>query len=186
MTQIIRIVCPLAKSYDQYRRRVALGRGFLFHSDQGTHAAMDFALRVAESTAFALHSALGITEPCHGTVESTLGGAGSLPRWFWPTAGLCLGLVSYANFSGSSQAVLCAQAYIVAFHSGAMFWHWRLQHHPVAALAPGVFVVLAAIVAGLRVSIFVALLGTAICAAFGVILGLVLVTPPQRHTALLG
>ena len=147
---------------------------------------MDFALRVAESTAFALHAALGVTEPCHGAVESTLQGQDSLPKWFWPLAGASLGLVSYANFSGSPEAILCAQAYVATFHSGAIFWHWRLQHHRVSGCAPGLFVVLAAIIVALRVNLCAALLGTAACAMLGVGFGYLLVKPPRVGSPLLG
>ncbi|CAE7644320.1 unnamed protein product, partial [Symbiodinium necroappetens] len=129
---------------------------------------MDFALRVAESTAFSLHALIGLTEPCHGALEFTLQVKGSLPRWFWPLAGLLLGVASYANFSGSEEAVLCAQAYVAAFHTGAMFWHWRLQHHPASVLAPLLFVGLAAVVFWLRLGSFLlAFLGTAASAGIG-------------------
>ena len=135
-------------------------------------------MRVAESTAFSLHALIGITEPCHGALDFTLQVKGSLPRYFWPLAGILLGVVSYANFSGSQEAVLCAQAYVVAFHTGAMVWHWRLQHHPVSVLAPGVFVALAAVVAWLRLNLLLALLGTGASAGIGLVLGYLLVVPP--------
>ncbi|CAE7460505.1 unnamed protein product, partial [Symbiodinium sp. CCMP2456] len=121
---------------------------------------------------------IGVTEPCHGALELTLQVKGSLPRWFWPLAGLLLGVVAYANFSGSQEAVLCSQAYVAAFHAGAMFFHWRLQHHPVSVLAPGLFVPLAAVVIYLRLqSLLWALLGTSASAGVGVVLGSLLVRP---------
>eukprot|EP00929_Paragymnodinium_shiwhaense_P109768 TRINITY_DN76290_c0_g1_i1.p1 TRINITY_DN76290_c0_g1~~TRINITY_DN76290_c0_g1_i1.p1 ORF type:complete len:176 (-),score=23.23 TRINITY_DN76290_c0_g1_i1:337-792(-) len=139
---------------------------------------MDFALRVCESVAFSLHSILGITEPLHGGLVYTLQGEGSLPAWFWPLAGACLAIVAFLNFSDTPEVVLGAQAYIVAFHSGAVFWHWRLRHHPAAGLAPGVFVFLAAAVTALRAGLWISLLGTLVCASAGVLLGFIMVTPP--------
>ena len=136
---------------------------------------MDFALRMVESTAFGLHSMIGMTDPCHGIGRSLT--EDSLPRWFFPVAGVCLALVALANFSGQSALVLGAQAYVAAFHSGGVYLHWRLRHHPVAGGAPGLFVFFAAAVAALRTNLWIALLGTTASAALGVLLGSVLVRP---------
>ena len=118
--------------------------------------AMDFALRVVESAAFGLHSMIGITDPCTGIARSIT--EDSLPRWFFPVAGVCLALVALANFSGQPELVLGAQAYIVAFHSGGVYTHLRLKHHPVTGIAPGLFVFIALAVAALRTELWVALL----------------------------
>mmetsp|Transcript_88665 Transcript_88665/g.248096 ORF Transcript_88665/g.248096 Transcript_88665/m.248096 type:complete len:155 (+) Transcript_88665:91-555(+) len=149
--------------------------------------AMDFALRVCESAAFGTHSVLGLTNPFHGAVSSVLGDQGSLPGWFWPLAGAMLALVSYVNLMGSDEVVLCAQAYIAAFHSGGVFWHWRVKHHPVVGIAPGVWVVIAIAVTALRTDLWTAALGGLACAETGVMLGYVMVTPPSADDeALLG
>eukprot|EP00418_Pyrodinium_bahamense_P066423 CAMPEP_0179079930 /NCGR_PEP_ID=MMETSP0796-20121207/35894_1 /TAXON_ID=73915 /ORGANISM="Pyrodinium bahamense, Strain pbaha01" /LENGTH=146 /DNA_ID=CAMNT_0020777277 /DNA_START=26 /DNA_END=466 /DNA_ORIENTATION=- len=143
---------------------------------------MDYALRLVESIAFSIHSILGITEPCHGA-GSWLA-EDSLPKWFWAVAGLLLSFVALANFSDRDAVVLGAQAYIATFHSGAVFWHVRLDHHPVAGVAPGVFVFIAFVVTALRLNVWIALLGTVVCAAAGVLLGCILVTPPVRERPL--
>ena len=139
---------------------------------------MDFALRVVESAAFGLHSMIGITDPCTGIARSLT--EASLPRWFFPVAGVCLALVALANFAGQPELVLGAQAYIVAFHSGGgVYTHLRVKHHPVAGSAPFLFVFIAVVVAALRTELWIALLGTVVSAAFGVLLGMVLVRPKQ-------
>ena len=127
--------------------------------------------------AFGLHSMIGITDPCTGIARSLT--EASLPRWFFPVAGVCLALVALANFSGQPELVLGAQAYIVAFHSGGVYTHLRVKHHPVAGSAPFLFVFIAVVVAALRTELWIALLGTVVSAAFGVLLGMVLVRPKQ-------
>eukprot|EP00913_Durusdinium_trenchii_P019005 g17861.t1 len=96
-----------------------------FLQPEPTCGAMDVALRSVESIAFALHSLIGLTEPCHGLgAHLTDGPSGALrrPTLFFPFAGLGLALVSLANFS--DPLILAAQAYVVAFHSGGVFVHW--------------------------------------------------------------
>lgn len=141
----------------------------------------DYAIRVVESIAFGLHSVLGITEPCTGCLREAFQDKGAMPRWFWPVAGVLLAVVALANFSGNDKVVLGAQAYIAAFHFGGMFYHLRLGHHPVSACAPGVFVVFAVIVTIIRVNLWVALVGAAVCAAVAAFLTWVLVTPPNKQ-----
>ena len=68
-----------------------------------------------------------------------------------------------------------------AFHSGGVYTHWRLKHHPDAGIAPGLFVFFAAAVAALRAGPLIALIGTAAFAALGVLLGMVLVRPAKPH-----
>mmetsp|Transcript_76535 Transcript_76535/g.234277 ORF Transcript_76535/g.234277 Transcript_76535/m.234277 type:complete len:152 (-) Transcript_76535:96-551(-) len=148
--------------------------------------AMDFAVRVCESIGFGLHSVLGITEPCTGALRGAFrDDRGSLPLWFWPVAGLLLAVVALANFSGKDEVVLGAQAYIATFHIGAMLWHRRLNHHPVAVFAPSIYVLFAIIVTTLRVNFWTALLGTVAAAAVAELLCRILVTPPEKD-ALLG
>merc|ERR1712187_388145 len=104
----------------------------------------------------------------------------SLPKWFWPLAGSILGLIALANFSGQADLVLGAQAYIAAFHSGAVFTHWRVGHHPVVGIAPGVFILFAFLVTALRANVLIATVGTLACVAAGLLLGSILVAKPLK------
>ena len=146
----------------------------------GTTNPIDFALRTCESMAFAIHSVLGITEPCTGCLREAFQDRGAMPLWFWPAAGLMLAVVACANFSGNDAIVLAAQAYIAAFHFGGAFYHLKLQHHPAAACAPAVFVLFAFGVAAIRTTVLVAVLGTCACASVAAFLTWVLVRPPRN------
>jgi len=141
---------------------------------------LEFALRVAESTAFALHSALAVTDPLHGVITAALGAEGALPRWFLPCGGVLLALVAAGNFSGDAAVVLACQAYVAAWHAGGALYHLRLGHHPAAAAAPGFFVVLAFAVAALRDGPGVATLGLAGSVAAAAVLTPLLVTVRGR------
>mmetsp|Transcript_64 Transcript_64/g.94 ORF Transcript_64/g.94 Transcript_64/m.94 type:complete len:155 (-) Transcript_64:265-729(-) len=141
----------------------------------------DYALRVVESMAFGIHSILGITEPCTGCLRRAFRDEGAMPYWFWPVAGVLLAVVAFANFSENDAIVLAAQAYIAAFHMGGVFYHLRLNHHPAAGFAPGVFVVFALIVATIRVGFLLALLGLVVCTGVAAILCWILVTPPDKN-----
>ena len=83
----------------------------------------------------------------------------------------------------SSAALLAVQAYVAAFHSGAVFYHRALGHHPLAGCAPGVFVVMAFLAIWLRTSLAAAvgIVAGAVLAARG--LALVLVKPPPFASA---
>eukprot|EP00537_Pseudo-nitzschia_pungens_P010839 CAMPEP_0172389774 /NCGR_PEP_ID=MMETSP1061-20121228/6583_1 /TAXON_ID=37318 /ORGANISM="Pseudo-nitzschia pungens, Strain cf. pungens" /LENGTH=184 /DNA_ID=CAMNT_0013119995 /DNA_START=102 /DNA_END=656 /DNA_ORIENTATION=- len=143
---------------------------------------LDWALRVCQSIAFAIHGVLGVTEPFTGCLREAFRDNGAMPNWFWPLAGLLLWTVAVANFSDHGAVVLAAQAYIAAFHTGGIFYHLRLGHHPVAGIAPGVFALLAAVIVAIRTrSLFVAIAGWAVCAAVAYVLSLILVTPPAGN-----
>ena len=103
-----------------------------------------------------------------------------MPTWFWPTAGAILPVVAIANFSSSNAVVLAAQAYIAAFHAGAVFYHLILEHHPLTGCAPAVFIVMAFIVMWLRTSILMAMVGTCSCIVFASGFSKVLVYPPAK------
>ena len=137
--------------------------------------AIDFALRVSESVAFSIHFVIGITEPCHGIMNALVEKSLPLPNYFFPAAALCLASVAVANFSSSTAVVLSAQAYIVAFHTGGVITHLRVDHHPASVVGPGFFVLLAFIVIALRTDILVAMLVTAVFAGVGTLLGRLLV-----------
>mmetsp|Transcript_13348 Transcript_13348/g.24544 ORF Transcript_13348/g.24544 Transcript_13348/m.24544 type:complete len:173 (+) Transcript_13348:166-684(+) len=142
---------------------------------------LDFAIRVCESTAFFLHGVLGITEPFTGCLRGAFqdkGASGGMPSWSWPMAGVLLLVVAAANFSNNNTVVLAAQAYIAAFHAGAVFYHLILGHHPASGCAPAVFIVMAFIVTWLRTNVLVAVMGTFACTAIAAGLSKILVTPP--------
>lgn len=144
---------------------------------------IEFALRVCESIAFGLHAVLGIIEPWTGCLRTAFRDNGAMPRWFWPVAGVLLGVVAMANFSESNEVVLAAQAYVAAFHFGACFYHLQLDHHPAAVCAPLVFVVFAIAITSIRTNAGIAIVGAALCAGFAYLLSRILVTPPSGSVA---
>ena len=145
-----------------------------------TNNSIDYALRVVESIAFSIHGILGLTEPFTGCLRSAFRDNGAMPSWFWPVAGAILLVVARANFSSNDTVVLVTQAYIASFHMGAVMYHLRLQHHPAAGTAPGVFVVIAFFVVVLRANFLVAFVGIFVCAAIAAILSRILITPPSN------
>ena len=149
--------------------------------EQKNMATIEWVLRVIESIAFSIHGILGITEPCTGCLRMAFGDNGAMPTWFWPLAGIILWIVAIANFSKNGSVVLGAQAYIAAFHTGAIFYHLRLGHHPVVGIAPGMFVVFAFVVVTLRVGAVIGLLGLLVYTAIAFVLSRILVTPPNAN-----
>lgn len=142
---------------------------------------IDNTFRALESIAFCLHAVLGITEPCTGCLRGAFQDNGAMPTWFWPVAGAILLLVAFANFSSNNTIVLITQAYIAAFHMGAVLYHRRLGHHPAAGCAPAIFVVFAFIVVVIRTNIWITLLGMCVCAFIAAGLCKVLVHPKPKH-----
>ena len=100
-----------------------------------------------------------------------------MPPWFWPVLGALLLLVAYVIFSPNNNIVLATQAYIAAFHVGAVLYHRKLGHHPVAGFPASVFVLIAVLVVTIRGNVIVALLGTVACALIAVVLAEILVHP---------
>ena len=142
--------------------------------------AIEWALRVCQSMAFAIHGVLGVTEPYTGCVRNAFGDKGAMPGWFWPVAGILLWTVAIANFSHNDNVVLAAQAYIAAFHMGGFFYHVRIGHHPLTGVAPAVFAFLAFLVVGIRTGSFlVAGVGWGVCTIVAFGLSRILVTPPS-------
>ena len=164
-----------------FGKSVRIIRRILLH--QRIMATTDFILRFLESTAFSMHAILGLTEPFTGCLRRAFGDGGAMPIWFWPVAGAILFLVAYFNFSGNNALVLAAQAYIVAFHIGAVMYHNRLGHHPAAGLAPSVFVVFAFVITVIRTNVLVALVGTCACAGISAALCRILVNPKNNEEA---
>ena len=140
---------------------------------------IEWALRVCQSIAFAIHGILGVTEPFTGCVQSAFHDThGAMPKWFWPVAGLLLWTVAYLNFSPNDNVVLGVQAYIASFHMGGFFYHNRLNHHPAAGFAPAFFALLAFVIVGIRTGSFpLALLGIGVCTVIAFGLSKVLVSP---------
>ena len=138
---------------------------------------MELALRVCESVAFAIHCAIGLTEPCHHIGSALAADSLPMPNVFFPVAGACLALVAAANFGQDTTMVLVAQAYVAAFHSGAVYVHWRVGHHPVAGVGPGFFVALAGAVVALRTTALLSLVLMAASVGAGALLGVALVRP---------
>ena len=144
---------------------------------------VEWAFRLVQSMAFGIHGVLGVTEPFTGCVQGAFGDEHSaMPKWFWPVAGLLLWTVAVLNFSPNPVLVLCAQAYICAFHMGGFFYHLRLGHHFVVGFAPAVFAVFAFFVVGIRIQSFgLALLGWMVCTLVAYGLSRILVTPPPPN-----
>lgn len=140
---------------------------------------IEWAIRVIESIAFTVHGILGITEPFTGCLRNVFSDRGAMPSWFWPVAGLILFLVAYLNFCPFNWVVLMAQAYIMAFHTGAVIYHRKLGHHPAAGVAPGVFVLFGFGVVAMRTNVIVALVMALVCAFIAIGLAEVLVHPRE-------
>lgn len=145
---------------------------------------VEWAFRLVQSMAFGIHGVLGVTEPFTGCVQGAFGDEHSaMPKWFWPVAGLLLWTVAALNFSPNPVLVLCAQAYICAFHMGGFFYHLRLGHHFVVGFAPAVFAVFAFLVVGIRIQSFgLALLGWMVCTIVAYGLSRILVAPPPPNS----
>ncbi|CAJ1404268.1 unnamed protein product [Effrenium voratum] len=149
---------------------------------------LEWALRVVLAMALGIHSILDVTDPCHGVKSELLQVGESLPGWFLPAIGLLRAAAALELFSDNPNAVLGALAYASASWCGAICFHVRCKHHPAAPVPAGLFVLLVAILTAMRVNLWFALAGTAACAALGVLLGFVFVTPPPpspRDAALL-
>ena len=101
-----------------------------------------------------------------------------LELWFWPTAGVLLFTVAIANFSQNGGIILAGQFYIAAFHSGAVFYHLILGHHPATGCAPGFFVAMAFFVIWIRTSIWLAIVGVFVSVLVAKGLSMILVRPP--------
>ena len=68
-------------------------------------------------------------------------------------------------------------AYIAAFHSGGVFYHRALGDHPIAGVAPGVFVIFPFIITTIRLNVFIATVGTAVCVSIAYLLSKILIRP---------
>lgn len=103
-------------------------------------------------------------------------------NYFFPLAGVFLGTIAYLNFSKRNAVVIGVQCYIAAFHTGAVFTHLRVGHHPAAAAAPGIFIVLAFAVLAIRESFLFAVIATLASVAVGVALGCLFVKKPKEQS----
>lgn len=142
---------------------------------------IDWMCRLIESLAFSIHALLGLSEPFTGCLRKTFNDRGAMPNWFWPTAGCLLIAVSCGNFSGNNVIVLACQAYIAAFHSGGVFYHRALGDHPIAGVAPGVFVIFPFIITNIRLNVFIATVGTAVCVSIAYLLSKILIRPIDEN-----
>uniref|UniRef100_A0A7S2EC07 Uncharacterized protein n=1 Tax=Trieres chinensis TaxID=1514140 RepID=A0A7S2EC07_TRICV len=144
---------------------------------------IEWALRVCQSVAFAIHGILGVSEPFTGCVQHAFRDThGAMPKWFWPVAGLLLWTVAYLNFSPNDAVVLGVQAYVAAFHMGGFFYHQRLHHHLAAGLVPAFFALLAFVIVAIRTgSVLIALVGWWVCTCIAFGLSKLLVAPPPSN-----
>mmetsp|Transcript_15005 Transcript_15005/g.36652 ORF Transcript_15005/g.36652 Transcript_15005/m.36652 type:complete len:161 (+) Transcript_15005:60-542(+) len=143
---------------------------------------IDWALRVCQSIAFSLHCCIGLSEPWTGVMKHVTEGSLVCNNFFFPLAGVFLGTIAYLNFSESNAVVIGVQCYIAAFHTGAVFTHLRVGHHPAAAAAPGIFIVLAFAVLAIRENFLFAVIATSASVAAGVALGCVFVKPKEGYS----
>jgi hypothetical protein len=168
---------------------------------------LEFALRVIQSAALAIHAVLDMLDPLCGAKSALLRIEDALPRWFLPAVGFFRAIAAVANMAdtrpmlnliqhGDGQGeligglltspdglVLAAQGYIIAVWTGAMFFHLRRRHHPATTLPAGFFVLMGTIVLWLRFESFLlAMAGTAVFAVAGVALGCVFVKPAEADT----
>lgn len=101
------------------------------------------------------------------------------PNLFFPVAGFMLASVAIANFS-TPELILCAQAYVIAFHTGGVIVHLKVEHHGVATVGPGFFIVLGFMVIWLRQSLVAALISTVVFGLVGVGLATLMVKPREN------
>ena len=153
-----------------------------------TVESLEWALRVVLIAALAIHSLLDLTDPCHGAKSYMLSidpGKNQVPRWLLPAVGVlrAAAAVALVWFSDNVYAYTLALAYASALWSGAVFFHVRQRHHPAATVPAGFFVLLVFIIAALRFSFFVAILGTAVCAMLAWVMALVLVAEGDAPVA---
>ena len=66
---------------------------------------LDFALRIIQSAALAIHAVLDILDPLCGAKSSALQIGDSLPHWFLPAVGVFRALAAVANVA-DTHAVL--------------------------------------------------------------------------------
>ena len=66
---------------------------------------------------------------------------------------------------------------------GGVLYHNRLKHHPASGVGPGMFVVLAVVVACMRAPIWMVFGGLILCYSLAVGLATVLVKPPLVATS---
>merc|ERR1719356_204312 len=109
-------------------------------SNTTTTTAFEWALRVVLASACAVHSVLDITDLCHGGKSSILKVEDSIPRWLLPSVGILRAVAVVALFSNESNIVLGALAFCSMLWSGAVYFHVRRRHHPVAVIPAGLFV----------------------------------------------
>ena len=143
-------------------------------------AALEWALRVIQSSALGIHAIIDITDPCTGAKSYFLQVEDSLPGWwFLPAVGILRAVATFANFDEEDQfnGILFAQAVIASVWCGAAYYHLRRKHHPVAVVPACLFVVSAVVVTAMRVNLWFALAGTVVCAVVGFGLGWVFVKP---------
>ena len=145
-----------------------------------TAESLEWALRVVLIAALAIHSVLDVTDPCHGAKSYVLQidpTKNQIPRWLLPAVGILRAIAAVALLWFSDNIVVCALAlgYSSALWSGAMFFHMRQQHHPAATVPAAFFVLLVFIIATLRFSFLLAILGTAGCALLAWVLARALV-----------
>ena len=141
---------------------------------------VEFALRLVLIVALAIHSVLDVTDPCHGAKSYMLQidyDQNQIPRWLLPAKGALMAVAAVALSWFSDNVFVCALAlgYASAMWSGAVFFHVRQRHHPAATLPAGFFVLLVFVIAALRFSVLLAILGTAVCALLAWVLARVLV-----------
>ena len=140
--------------------------------------ALEWALRVVLASACGIHSILDVTDPWTGAKSYALNVNGSIPRWLLPAVGILRLVAAVALLSDDSYVVLGALAYCSMLWIGAVYFHLRLKHHPAATVPASFFVLLIFAITALRVVLWVAVLGTVVCAVAAIGLGAILVNPP--------
>mmetsp|Transcript_43566 Transcript_43566/g.92695 ORF Transcript_43566/g.92695 Transcript_43566/m.92695 type:complete len:169 (+) Transcript_43566:124-630(+) len=146
-----------------------------------TASALEWTMRVVLAGACGIHAVLDITDPCTGAKSTALVVQGSLPRWLLPCIGILRAVAAFTLFSENPDVVLGTLGFIITLWSGAVYFHLRRKHEPLVAIPAFFFVVVGFVPLALRVNVFVALIGTAVCALIAVGLGKILVTPPTSE-----
>ena len=145
-----------------------------------TIAPLEWALRVILASALVIHSIIDMTDPFTGAKSRVLQVEDSIPRWLLPAVGILRAVSSVALFSEESYILLGGLAYCSMLWSGAAYFHLRRKHHPAALVPAGFFVLLVLAITAMRISFWMALVGTVACALVAVALGRMLVTPAEE------
>eukprot|EP00587_Corethron_hystrix_P011313 CAMPEP_0113303236 /NCGR_PEP_ID=MMETSP0010_2-20120614/3738_1 /TAXON_ID=216773 ORGANISM="Corethron hystrix, Strain 308" /NCGR_SAMPLE_ID=MMETSP0010_2 /ASSEMBLY_ACC=CAM_ASM_000155 /LENGTH=101 /DNA_ID=CAMNT_0000157203 /DNA_START=303 /DNA_END=605 /DNA_ORIENTATION=+ /assembly_acc=CAM_ASM_000155 len=87
-------------------------------------------------------------------------------------------------YGDNDEIVLATQAYVAAYHTGAMFTHVRIGDHAAAPLIPGFFVFMAYLITAFRIGWLLSVAFTSLFIGMGIALGCCIVKKPEAERLL--